>query len=372
MTRPDWKTLAGAGILTAALLVPAALADRGPAVESKTESPSSSSTATAARSSSPAPATAARSGGSGSSSTRAGSSRTSTRGTTSRAERGTSSRSERADRADASDWRGYDSYRRSTRPRHHRGSYHPRHRGHRYFYWGPWGYHHWGWGSHRYYPHHYPTTIRIYDERPGADWGALDLDVAPDDVEVFIDGGYVGTVDEFDGFPTYLWLEAGTYDVVLFREGYRTVYRQYTIRPGLVIDVNDSLTPGVSELPEDVMASDSTYYRDRRLQREAERQEDARREEEEARRWASQDRQPERSDELGRFGFRVWPADAAIYLDGHFIGTASELGQLSAGLLVAAGEHEIEIVRPGYETWVGVGDVRAGETFELEVDLEQD
>ena len=44
---------------------------------------------------------------------------------------------------------------------------------------------------------------------------------------------------------------------------------------------------------------------------------------------------------------RVTPANAAIYIDGKFVGTGEELGRLERGLAVAPGKHRIEVVAPG-------------------------
>lgn len=100
--------------------------------------------------------------------------------------------------------------------------------------------------------------------------GALDLDIAPDRAEVWINGEYVGVADDFDGFPSYLWLAPGTYDLAFYLPGYRTLARQYTIRPGQVLDVEDNLEPGESIHPRD-LASTSTERRTERLCRREER-----------------------------------------------------------------------------------------------------
>ena len=41
--------------------------------------------------------------------------------------------------------------------------------------------------------------------------------------------------------------------------------------------------------------------------------------------------------------------EGAIYLDGRFLGSAAELGGLRRGLLVDPGEHELSVVRPGFD-----------------------
>jgi hypothetical protein len=83
------------------------------------------------------------------------------------------------------------------------------------------------------------------------DMGALDLDISPGRAQVYLDGQYIGTVDDFDGWPKYLWLPADTYDLVFYLDGYQTLGREMTVRPALVIDMDDRLQPGRSIRPED-------------------------------------------------------------------------------------------------------------------------
>jgi len=54
----------------------------------------------------------------------------------------------------------------------------------------------------------------------------------------------------FDGWPNYLWLQKGTYDIVFYKEGFKTLARQSTIYPGLVITLVDRLEPGPSVRPD--------------------------------------------------------------------------------------------------------------------------
>jgi hypothetical protein len=186
--------------------------------------------------------------------------------------------------------------------------------------------------------------------------GALDLDVTPEQAQVYIDGQLAGKADDFDGFPDFLWLENGTYDVVLFHAGFQTIARQMTIYGGQVIDVEDRMTPGQETLPEDLV-SKSTERRDERLRRDRELEQEVDGSEpgevDERQEWR---RSPEAREELdargepGRAILKVEPEDASVYLDGRFLGTGRELSRLRSGLIVDPGDHEIEAVRPGRES----------------------
>jgi hypothetical protein len=240
-------------------------------------------------------------------------------------------------------------------------------------YWGSyWGSPYYGWGGYWGPAYGYTTVYPV----AGATHGALDLDVSPETAEIYVDGQLVGKADDFDGFPDFLWLEKGTYDVAIFLPGFQTIARQYSIYAGQIIDVGDRMTPGQETRPEDLV-SKSTEHRDERLRRDRENEEELRAAEQSGE-WPEESRPFEepRSDSLdargepGRAVVRIAPNDASVYLDGRFLGTGSELSRLRSGLIVDAGEHELEIVRPGYQSTSRGFSVRSGEEVELVIQLE--
>ena len=276
---------------------------------------------------------------------------------------------------------------------HHGGGHHFHgHHGHSFGwpYWRSWYYFDF-WGPYAYGPGWWG-----YEGPHSADVGALDLDVAPGRTEVYVDGQYLGKVDAYDGFPQYLWLDKGTYDVVLYLDGFSTIARQITVYPGTVIQVDDRMERGDSVRPED-LATKTHERRDARLRNEREMQERARERQRdrdgdgEESDW--RDRVPERSrradaedaedaeeedgaldirDRPGRLRLEIEPEDASVYLDGRFVGTGTELSRLHAGLLVDPGSHKVSIVRPGYEPEEREFEVEAGGETELEIELERD
>ena len=266
--------------------------------------------------------------------------------------------------------------------------------GYPYYYYGPyWGWG-WGWGwwwdDYYYYGragyYGYPYGAAGYYDRYAG--GALDIDVSPGKTEVWIDGRYTGTADDFDGFPQYLWLDAGTYDVVLFREGYKTIARQVSIRPGQVIGMGDRLQPGESVRPEN-LATKTHERRDERVRSEEERRDAIAREGDGLDDWRERARQRmnERNaygheeggeaevsapddDVIGRLHVNVDPADASVYVDGRFVGTGIDLQRVRNGLRLEPGEHRIAVVRPGRKAVEQSFTVAVGEEVELEFDLE--
>ncbi len=176
--------------------------------------------------------------------------------------------------------------------------------------------------------------------------GALDLDIEPQQAEIFVDGYLIGDADQFDGFPNYLWLEEGTYEIAFYREGYETIYRQYSVYPGVIIDVDDRMREGQAERPSPPSAP---YPED----------------------GAAELPNPAEDQNIGRIFIAGSPADAAVYLDGHFVGTAGEISNLPNGLIVEPGEHVVELVRPGFETDSKPISVPSGEQVDLELNLRE-
>lgn len=250
------------------------------------------------------------------------------------------------------------SYHAKTR---HRSRHYGHYRSHRhhyfrlgypfYSYYGPY------YGRYYHYSGYGPYVHRRGEYAASGSMGALDLDVRPEKAEVFLDGKRLGVADNFDGFPEFLWLKEGTYDLVIYKEGYKTLARQVTIYPGVVIDIEDRMEAGQAVRPED-LKSKETVNRDERHRRNRERAAVA-----ESRRGTAKS--------VGRLQLEVEPEDAAVYLDGHFLGIAGELAGLSAGLVIEPGEHELEIVRPGYATHRRLVEIAEDETAELEVELEE-
>lgn len=115
--------------------------------------------------------------------------------------------------------------------------------GHRSFFGSRFGY------SRGYYPRYHYAPSRAAELARAtraarlSGLGALDINIKPKKTAVYVDGQYVGVVSDFDGSPGYLWLKKGTHQLVFYKDGYRTLAREYTIHPGVVIDVS-SVQPG--------------------------------------------------------------------------------------------------------------------------------
>ena len=61
---------------------------------------------------------------------------------------------------------------------------------------------------------------------------SLRLQVSPKETEVFINGYYAGTVDDFDGVFQRLHLGQGEHEVALYLPGHRTARQMIYLQPG--------------------------------------------------------------------------------------------------------------------------------------------
>ena len=124
---------------------------------------------------------------------------------------------------------------RTAEAQHHYGYGHG-YGGHGY---GGHGYGGYGYGGYGYGGYGYaPTPLEeVAKVARLAGLGALNLNnVKPKRTAVYLNGQYIGVTGDF-GYPSYLWLKKGSHQLVFYKYGYRTLAREYTIRPGVVIDV---------------------------------------------------------------------------------------------------------------------------------------
>jgi len=73
--------------------------------------------------------------------------------------------------------------------------------------------------------------------------GELRLQVRPRDAQVFVDGYYAGTVDDFDGTFQSLRLEEGAYQIQIVLPGYEPLDFDVRILPGEKVTYRGELFP---------------------------------------------------------------------------------------------------------------------------------
>ncbi|MGB9465221.1 MAG: PEGA domain-containing protein [Candidatus Acidiferrum sp.] len=143
------------------------------------------------------------------------------------------------------------------------------------------------------------------------------------DSGVWIDGTYVGYVKELKGDKKVLLLP-GKHQIAVRQVGYADFTRELIIEPGQLqeVQVSMQLLPGAKT--------------------------------------------PDVTSELK---VTVQPKRAAVFLDGSYVGHASELGGKFHSLMVSPGKHRIKIELPGYRTFETEVNVLAGQKSEVKTEL---
>jgi len=167
----------------------------------------------------------------------------------------------------------------------------------------------------------------------------LETDILPSRAEVVVDGQPVGYAKDFNGRWDELELPAGRHLIAFRHDGYRTLEVELEAAPGAMYRLDDQLVRG-----------EGTERRALGARPPAEATAAAER--------------------PGRLSLRVQPPDAAVYLDGAYLGTGFELERLHGAIPLAAGAHRLEAVRPGFRSDSRSVTVDAGGTSALDIALE--
>ncbi len=221
---------------------------------------------------------------------------------------------------------------------------------------GPWG-SYWYGGPYWGYP--YPYWGGGY-----YDIGAqLRLEVKPKQAQVFLDGYYVGIVDDFDGIFERLHFKPGDHELVLYLEGYQTVKQDVRLGQRQEAKIKLQMTPlaagQTAEPPPkpnaptpDVASADDQAAPPRRQ--------------------APQRVPPQGAVAVDAQGFgslviRVQPAGSEVFVDGDR--WQGPEGSERLVIQVPAGSHKIEVRKEGAVPFTTTIQVRSGETVPLNVSL---
>lgn len=200
---------------------------------------------------------------------------------------------------------------------------------------------------------------------------SLRVVVQPRDAEVYVDGYYAGTVDDFDGIFQRLHVPPGDHEVTLYREGYRSLHRKVYLAP----DSTFKLTYDMEKLAAGDMAEPRPVApvpppppqmapRDMPPRRIPPRGIPPQQ-------MPPRPMPPPTAGAASRFGtiaIRVQPADAEVLIDGErWHGSSVPDERLL--VQVAEGAHRVEVHKEGYEPFSTDVQVRRGETASLNVSL---
>jgi hypothetical protein len=208
------------------------------------------------------------------------------------------------------------------------------------FFYDPWFPYRYGW----YPPYAYG---QFYDR--GA---SLRVQVSPRETEVFVDGYYAGTVDDFDGLFQRLNLEPGEHEVTLFLTGHRTVTQKILLQPSGTFRIRHTMEPLPAGAPPEPRPVATPAPRPSPGQGGPRAAGPAPRAGENA---------------FGSIAIKVQPADAEVLIDGErWEGPASDEALV---VQIAPGRYRIEVRKDGYRSYTTTIDVRAGETEPINVSL---
>ena len=215
-----------------------------------------------------------------------------------------------------------------------------------------WGYPAWGYGGYGGYGwwggYPYPAYAPAYGSyAPTVGWA--DTDISPGKARVYLDGEYVGTADDFDGFPSYLTLEPGRHTIAFGMEGYKSISRSVNVHAGQVLSFDAKMQKGVTEGNDEIQLKPQH---------------------EEPPAAAPPAEQPPAGP--GYIRVQVTPGDASVYLDGAFFANGDAMARLHGDIRLDAGTHTVEAVRPGYRTARRTVTLAPEERATVTLELEQD
>jgi hypothetical protein len=191
------------------------------------------------------------------------------------------------------------------------------------------------------------------------------LQIQPRDAEVFVDGQFVGRVDDFDGIFQRLRLTPGNHMIAIWRDGYRTEFHNVYFAKDSTRSLAgqmERLAPGMASGPRPGRGRGNAYGRPD---------------------WAGNPNNPNQRDPYGRdpygrdpyqqdrFGtvaLNIPVTDARIFVDGTRRNVQRRQGTRFE-LDLAPGRHRIEVRRSGYQTFSRDVVVRPGTEISVNVPL---
>jgi hypothetical protein len=181
-----------------------------------------------------------------------------------------------------------------------------------------------------------PVVLAPAPQDPRPYFGSVDTDVSPRDAQVIVDGEYRGIADGFDGAPAYLELAPGKHKVEFKKEGFESASLIVAVEPRELVSIDLAL----KEIPAAAGPVEGKTYEFNK-------------------------------EGTGYVELDVTPADAVVYIDDAFYGTVSQFRETGNKIMLRAGNHTIEIGRPGYTLYRGSITIPENGTVKLGVSLQK-
>jgi hypothetical protein len=209
---------------------------------------------------------------------------------------------------------------------------------------------------------YYPYYGYAYDAS-----GSVRTQVAPRQTEVFVDGYYAGTVDDFDGTFQRLHVEPGDHSIELFLPGHRPHQLSVYVQPGRTFNIRhamEPLAPGEPEparpvgtpLPPSGITTRGPAARDPGVGAPYPPPPSQR-----------ANGSPPAAQGFGQLSLRVQPGDAEVHINGERWEGALTSERLEVQLGV--GLHRLEIRKDGYRSYFTDVTILNGQTRTLNVAL---
>lgn len=237
------------------------------------------------------------------------------------------------------------------------------------YYYGAYGYPYW----HGYYgPWGYPYPYQYYYDDNHA---SVRVQASPREAQVYVDGYFVGIVDDFDGTFQRLRVPPGGHEITLHLQGYRNASQKIYLQPHATYHLKTRLEPLPAGAPQDPPPAPdpnaAKAYENRPEMEgppaEPEPQGPP------SHRWPPREQAEERrgTQGFGTLSLRVQPPDAEVLVDGTpWTGAAGEDGVLA--VQVSAGTHRVEVRREGFISYVADVNIRANVAMPLNVMLQRE
>ncbi len=268
--------------------------------------------------------------------------------------------------------------------------YHSGYHHYRPYYWRPYG--GYGFGGYGYYPYSFGYNGYYgpsYYYRPysygsyyGYGYGQIRLEIKPKTAKVYVDGGYSGIVDDYDGWWQRLNVEPGNHRIVVREGGFVPYVETVRALPGNDYHIKVQMQPGDDVIQERDMRLERNDYglRDRHKDdqyRSPRPYSGGQKQNEQREPYGEPGREPDSDNDRDNqyqsdrpaFILQVEPRDATVYIDGNYYGNADTDNSGEVQVLLPPGMHKVEVVRPGYESFSQ--DVDTGKESRLVVQLQK-
>ncbi|HEX4825606.1 MAG TPA: PEGA domain-containing protein [Candidatus Polarisedimenticolaceae bacterium] len=248
-----------------------------------------------------------------------------------------------------------------------------------YPYYGYWGWPYWGFGfygswGYPYYGYgYYPPSDAGYgmgDAHPQTP-AVIETKVSPGSAEVLLDGESVGFAKDYNGHWDELRVSPGKHTVSFQNGGYKTLTFDIDVMPGGHYVLDNDMSEGSGEERRTIAAPQAP-------QRQAEGPDPGYAPNGQPGGYAAPNGPPSSAPPTfqesmtvagGRMTIHAKPDDAAVYLDGEYLGTAGELARLHGAIPVATGPHQLQIVRPGFSSDARTVEVGGPDVTRVDVTL---